>query len=121
MARRFSKAMVTDLTEIGSFRRSVELERSLLKPDAEILPQNRSVRVVTNDDVTTTGRLLNQDTFMVELVDSKERLRSFEKSKLKEYVFLDKSPMPSYQGKLNPRELADLVSYLVSLKRADSR
>ncbi len=110
-----------DLTEIGSFRRSVELERSLLKPDAEILPQNRSVRVVTNDDVTTTGRLLNQDTFMVELVDSKERLRSFEKSKLKEYVFLDKSPMPSYQGKLNPRELADLVSYLVSLKRADSR
>ena len=110
-----------DLTEIGSVRRLVELERSLLEPDAEILPQNRFVRVVTQDDVTTTGRLLNQDTFTVQLIDSKERLRSFEKSKLKEYVFLDKSAMPSYQGKLDPRELADLVSYMVSLKRTDSR
>jgi mono/diheme cytochrome c family protein len=98
-----------------------ELERSILDPDAEILPQNRFVRVVTQDEVTITGRLLNQDTFTVQLIDSKERLRSFEKSKLKEYVFLDKSPMASYQGKLNPRELADLVSYLVSLKRTDSR
>ena len=110
-----------DLTEIGSVRRLVELERSLLEPDAEILPQNRFVRVVTQDDATISGRLLNQDTFTVQLIDSKERLRSFEKSKLKEYVFLDKSSMPSYQGKLDHRELADLVSYLVSLKRTDSR
>lgn len=110
-----------DLTEIGSVRRLVELERSILEPDAEILPQNRFVRVVTRDDVTITGRLLNQDSFTVQLIDSKEQLRSFERSNLKEYVFLDKSPMPSYQGKLNPRELADLVSYLVSLKRVDSR
>ncbi len=43
-----------DLTEIGSVRRFVELERSLLEPDAEILPQNRFVRVVTNDDVAIT-------------------------------------------------------------------
>jgi putative heme-binding domain-containing protein len=110
-----------DLTEIGSVRRLVELERSILEPDAEILPQNRFVRVVTRDDVTITGRLLNQDTFTVQLIDSKERLRSFERSNLKEYVFRDKSPMPSYQGKLNPRELADLVSYLVSLKGAGTR
>ncbi len=109
-----------DLTEIGSVRRLVELERSILEPGAEMLPQNRIVRLVTKDDVTITGRLLNQDTFTVQLIDSKERLLSFEKSKLKEYVFLDKSPMPSYQGKLNPRELADLVSYLVSLKRIDT-
>jgi putative heme-binding domain-containing protein len=110
-----------DLTEIGSVRRLVELERSILDPDAEILPQNRFVRVVTQDDVTITGRLLNQDTFTVQIIDSKERLRSFERSNLKEYVFLGKSPMPSYQGKLNPQELADLVSYLVSLKRIGSR
>jgi len=71
--------------------------------------------------VAITGRLLNQDSFTVQLIDSKERLRSFEKSKLKEYVFLDKSPMPSYQGKLKPAELSDLISYLVSLKRIDSR
>jgi putative heme-binding domain-containing protein len=110
-----------DLTEIGSVRRLAELERSILEPDAEILPQNRFVRVVTQDNVTIAGRLLNQDTFTVQLMDSQERLRSFEKSNLKEYVFLDKSAMPSYQGKLNPQELADLVSYLVSLKGMGSR
>jgi len=110
-----------DLTEIGSVRRLAELERSILEPGAEILPQNRFVRVVTKDDVAITGRLLNQDTFTVQVIDSKERLLSFERSNLKEYVFLDKSPMPSYQGKFSPQELADLVSYLVSLKGMGSR
>src|SRR6266403_4622459 len=105
-----------DLTEIGSVRRLAELERSILEPGAEILPQNRFVRVVTKDDVAITGRLLNQDTFTVQLIDSKERLLSLERSKLKEYAFIDKSQMPTYRDKLNSGELADLVSYLVSLK-----
>ncbi len=105
-----------DLTEIGTVRRMIELERSLLEPNAEILFQNRLVRLVTRDGITITGRLLNQDTFSVQLIDSKERLHSLEKSSLNEYDFIDKSPMPAYRDKLNPRELADLVSYLVSLK-----
>jgi cytochrome c oxidase cbb3-type subunit 3 len=110
-----------DLTDVGALRRAVELERSILDPDAEILPQNRFFRVVTKDGATTTGRLLNQDAFTVELFDASERLRSFSKSDLKEYAFLEKSPMPSYQGKLSPKELADLVSYLVSLKGVDKQ
>jgi putative heme-binding domain-containing protein len=105
-----------DLTEIGAVRRMIELEGSVLEPNAEILFPNRMVRLVTRDGITITGRLLNQDTFSVQLIDSKERLRSFQKSSLKEYAFIDKSPMPTYRDKLNPGELADLVSYLVSLK-----
>ena len=35
---------------------------------------------------------------------------------LKEFTFVDKSPMPSYRGKLSPQEMTDLVSYLVSLQ-----
>ncbi len=105
-----------DLGEIGMVRRMIELERSLLEPNAEILFQNRLVRLVTRDGITITGRLLNQDTFSVQLIDSKERLHSLEKSSLNEYAFIDKSPMPTYRDKLNPREVADLVSYLVSLK-----
>src|SRR5579863_4158571 len=105
-----------ELTDIGALRRAVELERSILDPDAEVLPQNRFFRVVTKDGATTVGRLLNQDAFTVQLLDPSERLRSFSKSDLKEYAFVEKSPMPSYQGKLSPKELADLVSYLVSLK-----
>jgi mono/diheme cytochrome c family protein len=50
------------------------------------------------------------------MLDSKEQLRSFVKSDLREHGFVEKSPMPSYRDKLNPQELADLVGYLVSLK-----
>ena len=87
-----------DLTNIGQLRRAVELEQSLLDPDAEILGSNRFYRVVTRDGVTTTGRLLNLDTFTVQMLDSKEQLRSFVKSDLREHGFVEKSPMPSYQG-----------------------
>jgi putative heme-binding domain-containing protein len=105
-----------ELSEIGSLRRSSELETSILDPNAEILPKNRLFRVVTHEGTTIQGRLLNQDTFTVQLMDSKERLLSFAKADLKEYAFLDKSPMPSYKDKLSSSELADLVSYLRSLK-----
>jgi putative heme-binding domain-containing protein len=105
-----------DLTNVGQVRRAVDLERSLLDPDAEVLGNNRFYRVVTKDGVTTTGRLLNLDTFTVQMLDSKEQLRSFVKSDLRDHGFVDKSPMPSYKDKLSAQELADLVSYLVSLK-----
>jgi putative heme-binding domain-containing protein len=105
-----------DLSNVGQLRRSIELETSVLDPDAEILGTNRFYRVVTRDGVTTTGRLLNLDTFTVQLLDSKEQLRSFQKANLRDFGFVEKSPMPSYRDKLSAQELADVVSYLVSLK-----
>ena len=104
-----------DLTDIGALRRAVQLERSLLNPDAEILAQNRTYRVVTREGATITGKLLNRDTFTIQLMDA-QGLHSFQKANLRESGFVEKSPMPSYQGKLSAQELADLVSYLVSLK-----
>ena len=63
-----------------------------------------------------TVRILNQDTFTVQLNDSKERLLSFQRSELKEFSPIDKSPMPSYKDNLTAVERADLVAYLMSLK-----
>lgn len=105
-----------DLSDIGQKRRAVELERSLVDPDAEILGNNRFYRVVLKDGSVVTGRLLNLDTFSVQLLDSKEQLRSFVKSDVREHGFVDKSTMPSFKDKLTAQELADVVSYLVSLK-----
>ena len=45
-------------------------------PTSLIVPSNRFVRLVTRDGATITGRLLNQDAFTVQLLDSKEQLRS---------------------------------------------
>lgn len=103
------------LTRIGETRRASELERSLLDPEAEVLPENRYYTVVPSGGEPVTGRLLNHDTFTVQLVDPEERLRTFRKADLAEHGFAT-TPMPSYRGELTPEEIADIVSYLVTLK-----
>jgi putative heme-binding domain-containing protein len=105
-----------DLTDIGMLRRTAELERSLVDPNADMLAANRYYRVVTKDGQTVTGRLLNEDTFSVQLLDTTEKLRSFKIADVREHAFVDKSPMPSYKGKLTPEELSDVIGYLTSLK-----
>jgi len=105
-----------DLTSIGARRKREDIERSLVDPDAEILPENRSVRLVTREGTTITGRILNEDTFSIQLIDTNEKLRSFQKADLTKFEFLQSSPMPSYRDKLTAGELADLVGYLASLK-----
>ena len=105
-----------DLSGIGRVRRVVELQRSLIEPDAEVLPNFRFVRAVTRTGETISGRLLNQDTFTVQILDSTERLRSLSRTDVREFTILNNSPMPSYRDKLTSQELADIVSYLASLK-----
>jgi cytochrome c oxidase cbb3-type subunit 3 len=105
-----------DLTDIGTKRRGMELRRSIVEPDAEVLPENRGYRIVTKDGTTINGHLLNQDAYTVQILDSKQRLLSYGKTSLTSYAFADHSLMPSFQGKLSAEELTDLVSYLVSLK-----
>ena len=69
------------------------------------------------DGATFNGRLLNQDTFTVQILDAKdEKLKSFPKSNLREYAFVSNSPMPSFKDKLSTQELSDLITYLTSLK-----
>lgn len=105
-----------DLSGIGRLRRSMELQSALLEPAAEVRPNNRFIRAVTQKGTAITGRLLNQDTFTVQLLDSKEQLVSLSRSDLRELSFVTNSPMPSYQDKLSSQDVADVVSYLASLK-----
>lgn len=105
-----------DLSDVGRFRRRIELERAIVNPGADVRPENRSFRVVTRDGATTVGRLLNHDTFAVLLMDDRERLRSFAKADLRTWAFVLDSSMPSYRDILSAGELADVVRYLASLK-----
>lgn len=105
-----------DLSDIGRMRHSTDIERAIVEPDFIVVPSNRYIRLVTREGATITGRMLNQDMFTVQLIDSKEQLRSLARADLKEFTFIDKSPMPSFRGKLTAQEISDLVSYLVSLQ-----
>ncbi|HVJ31425.1 MAG TPA: c-type cytochrome [Gammaproteobacteria bacterium] len=104
-----------DLTRIGLVRRVGELERSLLDPKAEVQPENRFYKVSPENGQPVVGRLLNRDTFTVQLMDLDERLRSFQIADLREHGF-DDTPMPSAREKLSTQEIADVVSYLSSLR-----
>ena len=105
-----------NLTEIGTVRRAAELQRSIVDPAAEVKADNRTVQATTRDGTRITGRLLNQDSFTVQILDSTERLMTLDKSNLREYEVLKGSPMPSFRDTLDAAELADVVGYLVTLK-----
>jgi len=104
------------LSDIGAVRRGADLMRSLVDPDGEVRPENRTIRVVLKDGRTVSGRFLNQDTFSIQLVDSTDRMLSIDKSTVRESSIQSKSAMPSFRDKLSAQELADVVSYLSSLK-----
>ena len=109
-----------DLTEIGTIRRGSEIEKSIVDPEAEVLAGNRPFQATTRAGTAITGTLLNQDRFSFQILNDKGQLASLAKSDLREYGFVAKSPMQSYRDKLSPQELADLVSYLTSLKGLDA-
>jgi putative heme-binding domain-containing protein len=108
--------MGPDLSEVGATRPLPELHQSLLEPNATMRAGNRPFRAVTRDGTTIQGRLFNQDSFSIQLIDSSERLVSLPRANLREYGFVRTSPMPPAEGKLTLQEVDDLVGYLVTLK-----
>jgi putative heme-binding domain-containing protein len=105
-----------DLSDVGAIRPAPELHQKLIDPNALVRPGNRYVELVTKTGATISGRLLNYDSFSIQVIDSNERLVSLPKSTLRDYTFVKASKMPSYRDKLSADEMTDLVSYLVSLK-----
>jgi cytochrome c oxidase cbb3-type subunit 3 len=107
-----------DLSDIGGRRTPDQLRLALVEPDKEVAPENRSVRLVTKDGATITGRLLNQDSTSVQLINQNEELKTYLRANLREYTIVVKGLMPAVQGKLTDRQMADMVAYLSSLKES---
>ena len=103
-----------DLSNIGAIRRSIDLERALTEPSAAVRTDQRVV-VVTRDGKTFRGRLLNQDTYSVQLIDNEGALQSLQKTNVRNIEILSVSVMPNFAGKFTTQQLADLVAYLGSL------
>jgi putative heme-binding domain-containing protein len=105
-----------DLSELGGRRTADRLRQALVDPDEEVVPENRFVRLVTKDGAVVTGRLLNQDAISVQLINTKDELKSYLRANLREFSIVQKGLMPSVQGKLTDPQVADVVAYLSSLK-----
>jgi putative heme-binding domain-containing protein len=106
-----------DLSDIGIARAPAMLERAVRDPSAALLPINRPVRIVMRDGKTIRGRRLNEDTHTVQIIDENERLMSVVKKDVRSMDVAKESAMPTYAGKLTDSEIADVVAYLLTLRR----
>ena len=105
-----------DLSDVGASYSGEQIRTALVSPNKDVAPQHRSVRLVTKDGKTVTGRILNQDGFSVQIIDSSSELRSFLKSDLREFTIVTTNPMPAYADKMTTQDMTDVVQYLGALK-----
>jgi putative heme-binding domain-containing protein len=105
-----------DLSDAGASYSTEQIRAALVSPNKDVAPQHRSIRLVTRDGKTVTGRILNQDGFSVQIIDSSSELRSFLKANLREFTVITANPMPAYADKMSAEDMNDLVQYLSSLK-----
>jgi len=102
-------------------RSAEHLRESILDPDASVSPEFWVAKIVLKDGSSHSGFVMNQDTYMVQILDFSTGLQSLSRSDFKDFGIDRSSIMPSYKGKLSEGELDDLVNYLLSLKRQPAR
>jgi quinoprotein glucose dehydrogenase len=105
-----------ELNDVGSNLSPDQIFHALASPNDMVQPENRTVQLITHDGQRATGRILNQDGFSVQIIDSSGQLKSFEKATLRQFVIVTTNPMPSYATKLNNEDMRTIVRYLVSLR-----
>ncbi len=106
-----------DLSDIGAQRSLAHLESSILRPNEKVLPQHWFIEGKTKAGKKVFGRRLNEDTYSIQILDSDQRLVSYQKDDLAEYEVLRKSTMPSFEGRFTPKEFEDLVAFLANLRQ----
>src|SRR5262249_34082538 len=116
-----------ELTMVGSARSRAYLVESIREPGRRLTENNSfpesgtlrydTVTLVTADGATIVGVPMNEDTFTVQVMDTGERVRSFDKKSLKSFRHEARSLMPAYAAdRLSDADLNDLVAYLQTLR-----
>ena len=106
-----------DLSDVGGQRTPAFLKTALLEPGKEVRQAWWTYRLSTKSGEQVSGLCLNEDTYSIQVLDEKSRLRSFAKNDLTNVQIAKESTMPSYKSMLNQSELDNLIAYLVSLRR----
>jgi cytochrome c oxidase cbb3-type subunit III len=115
-----------DLTAAGTSRSTEYLVESMRNPSRrlaqgiseamkEFSAEYETVDVVTNDGTNYKGTLLNEDSFTIQFLDTREQVHSFDKASLKSWNKSRQSLMPVYDEKALPeKDLQDLLAFLVA-------
>lgn len=113
-----------DLTGVATARSTSYLVESLRNPSKrlaqgiseamkEFSTEYETVNAETADGTKYQGTLLNEDSFTVQFLDTREQVHSFNKSSLKSLQISRESLMPAYDEKMLPgKDLQDLLAFL---------
>lgn len=110
------------LTNYGGNRGADEVLKAITRPDIPLLPSSQVVAVTTSAGRELSGVLRNEDNFSLELQTEDGRYHFFARSDLKDVRYTGHSLMPrDYATRLSPKELNDLVSFLIVAGRNPRR
>ena len=116
-----------DLTAAGSARSVDYLVDSIRNPSRrlaqgiseamkEFSQEYETVTVVDATGQKFQGVVLNEDSFTLQMLDTREQLHLLEKDKLRSFEKQRESAMPAYDQKaLSDKDLQDLVAFLQSV------
>ena len=109
-----------NLSEIGAKLSKEALLVSILDPSAGISHNFESYAAATADGKVITGVLVSKTDNEITLKDANAIVHSLKASEVEEFKKLETSLMPAdLQKLLTPQDLADVVEYLMTLKKAE--
>ena len=109
-----------DLAVIGDKYTRDQLIRSVLEPSAGIHPDYASQVIITSDGKTVTGVLQSRTGKELRLLDAEGKLLRIPVADIDEQKRSKTSLMPTgLYKKIKPRQFADLIEYLVTLKQKE--
>lgn len=113
-----AKGAVTgpNLSNVGARLTQEAIRRQLTAPSTTIDPKNRLIELVLADGKTQQGKLLNQDPFSLQLLNTSGELVAFQRSQVREIRAVDPPRMPSFKNTLTDQQIDNLVSYLSTLR-----
>jgi putative heme-binding domain-containing protein len=106
-----------DLSRIGAARSRVALTREIRTASEYIRPGYEPVTLVTRTGERIRGVRKNEDSFSIQIMDTRERIQGYVKANLREVINEPRSLMTDYPPeRLNDRDLNDLLTYLGTLR-----
>ena len=111
--------IASDLTLYGKRRTIDAILKAIVTPDTPLAPTSRVADVRTKTGQTLTGVLRSEDNFDLVLQTEDGRYHFLARSDLKDLRYTNHSLMPhDYGTRLTPRELNDIVSFLIVTSRS---
>ncbi len=108
-----------NLTGYGRNRRANEILRAITAPDTPLVPSSQVVTVTTRTGQKLTGPLRNEDAFTLALQTEDGRYHLLARSEVTDVHYTEHSLMPlDYSTRLSPKELNDIVSFLIVESRS---